>query len=603
MKKTLFLGVILGAALCSSAFADTIEITANGQLVNLQQYTADDTLVLNLTGTSYLAGQNAGTYTTVANLEITSMHIDNGWSNGNTHVFTGSISGSGAIERTARQRKQYWVFTGDMSNYTGALTVATNGQSDDWNQNTLTFGADNGTMTVGASSVTASGMTGFNIKGNVTFTQANIDLTSAVVNLSGTMTLNADATLKLASDETWQTGTAARTEGNGYALTTKSKDFGTHIVSNGASFFVDGNAANLSNGVVTVVTGTSETDNHFYVNNAAGSFAIEKDSLMVSNLGDKTFTGYFSTTSGSTLTLTDGQSLTMGGAVNMGVWMDAETSIVVENGASLTNFGLTFTDATITANGSSQLGDHGNTESSRHNIVINGDVTINSGKGFLNAYSFGEKATVTVNSGTTTQINSALSVGTTLTVNDGSEVTFSKDAAVAAFNGEGALTLGNHELTVKADSSIGSLTLGSGATITIADHNGSLITSNLTVEGDADLNANLVVNGGTIKFHDEAILTMGCDVTIGAESAVTVVLTDTMVQALQSGGTVDLIKVSADDVVTLGAIQLTDALGGIVNGRVECDGNTVYVTGTPEPATTTLSLLALAALAARRKRH
>lgn len=130
----------------------------------------------------------------------------------------------------------------------------------------------------------------------------------------------------------------------------------------------------------------------------------------------------------------------------------------------------------------------------------------------------------------------------------------------------------------------------------------SLTTTNLTVGGNATLNADLVVNGGTMTFANNAILTMGSKVSIGDD--VTVVLTQEMVDSIYRGEWVEIIA-SVDGVATLGNTSFTGATGVTLDqpkayALTQIDDK-VYIT--PEPATATLSLLALAALASRRKRH
>ena len=165
--------------------------------------------------------------------------------------------------------------------------------------------------------------------------------------------------------------------------------------------------------------------------------------------------------------------------------------------------------------------------------------------------------------------------------------------------------------TSEASRTVGSLTLGDGASITLShndSHEGKALytTGALTVEGHATMNADLVMSGGTMTFENGAFLTMGCAVTIGMGDTVTVELTQEMVDTIAGGGRVDLF--TSVETATLGShIVFTGTNGAALDKAdtysLQYDAATKTIYATPEPATATLSLLALAGLCARRKRH
>lgn len=157
------------------------------------------------------------------------------------------------------------------------------------------------------------------------------------------------------------------------------------------------------------------------------------------------------------------------------------------------------------------------------------------------------------------------------------------------------------------------LTLNSGAEIIIgtdaeATHDISL--TSVMVNDTASITGDLVMDGATLTFTKDAALTMGGSVTLSSENGITIVLAAEQIELLEAGKAVNLFtNVSG---VTLGDKEnITfmsadhETLSDIRLETVETsDGkSTIRATTTPEPATATLSLLALAGLAARRKRH
>ena len=156
------------------------------------------------------------------------------------------------------------------------------------------------------------------------------------------------------------------------------------------------------------------------------------------------------------------------------------------------------------------------------------------------------------------------------------------------------------------DSSIlvdgGTLTLDEGVLADITLNSGSIVVNSDSTTGS------LTLNGGTIIFEENAKLTL----VDGAELN----LTNTVIEVLVSEETLAGLKDGSSDPVTLFETQdvTTDLKGITVNftdgtndltAKVEgtADGTGVVITTiVPEPTTATLSLLALAGLAARRRR-
>lgn len=219
--------------------------------------------------------------------------------------------------------------------------------------------------------------------------------------------------------------------------------------------------------------------------------------------------------------------------------------------------------------------------------------------------------------GTATKEIHDVTTGGTLHIGEG---TYGNgDATVASISGTAtvhSVQVGaNAQLTVSgtlnmlADCQTAALTL-SGGTISIQDHAGTILVTSLTVTDDSVINADLVIaENGSLDMS--AVVTMGCAVTFGAGMELT---------ADSSLDTDPVLLFKDVESLTLGTTAITqmgwyDANGILasVNGTAVTSegqyligywGKDVYIsTRTPEPATTTLSLLALAGMAARRRRH
>ena len=302
MKKTLFLTAILGAALCGAAFGEEVTITQSSGQVNLSQYGSTDTVTLNVTepasgNSAYLENGDSVTYN--ANLVIESLYLNNGWSKANlSYLFNGEITGSGNVTRTSRQSGQIFNFSGDMTGYTGTISMDGNATGDSTNRLVLTGNS------VGAATLTTTNKAQFETEGTVTlngttvtaantFIRANSALildgttTATLGNLTfgdgASITVGDSGTLDLQSDSTWTaTGEETpRTSGNGFGTIAVTKDFGTSLVNNG-TITVNGGAATLNDGVVS---GTGFTTT-YYVNEGVNISSLPGATKLIVNSTD-----------------------------------------------------------------------------------------------------------------------------------------------------------------------------------------------------------------------------------------------------------------------------------------------------------------------------
>lgn len=295
---------------------------------------------------------------------------------------------------------------------------------------------------------------------------------------------------------------------------------------------------------------------------------------------------------GGSVTIGNVTHATTGGAYGYGLIVNGNTALTMNGEADFTSneyskIGIQDGSSLIVANGGdvtcSQLGWSDNS--------MNGTTTVNQG-GSLTATSAYVKSFT--NAGTT-EMSGSLNAETI--VNSGS-LTVNN---LAALSNGADVTLNGGSLDIKNEARIASLTLGTGAEITINDHAGTLTTSALTVNGDSTVNANLVFAENSAISFTEGSVTLGCNIDFG--TGTTIALGESYLDTLRSDGKVLLFSDVEHYSDNLESIAVT---GNFTGGHLlaELQGNGTYnIYATPEPATATLSLLALAGLVARRRRR
>ena len=311
--------------------------------------------------------------------------------------------------------------------------------------------------------------------------------------------------------------------------------------------------------------------------------------------------------SNADMVLNSGAHLTVGAAANGAMWMGDDASLTVKNGASFSVFGVkteaknSTTDAEITflatsddsfglTNSNYQFKDAkvsyaAAAEGSTLGIKLLNSELVNTGSGTLTASHTGNVLSgIDASAGNIDVINAKAQTLSSLIIGSGK--------TVGLYTGDAA-----------------------PATPTSADE-ATVTTSSLEVKGaGATLNANLVLSdGATVKLA--GALTMGSSVTLGTGMTLSGDLVS-RIKTMSEDGIVDLFTgVDAlylgDSTVASGALDATS--GEYLNTYFTFDdqrdyylgyaGGNVYVgvISVPEPTTATLSLLALAALASRRRR-
>lgn len=355
-------------------------------------------------------------------------------------------------------------------------------------------------------------------------------------------------------------------------------------------------------------------------NQAAGFNAVINAHVTLADGFTKTGAG--SLTLGNNTVLGGTAALTQGSVSAGNLSLRGNTLTV--NGGSLTHDNVTYTAAssevggTIVRTGDGNLGLFGDGDATS---LTNLTLTTNQDKAYsvtmdnVNLVSTNNKSIWL--KGTTTKELHDVTTGGTLHVGHGDYG--NGDATIASISGTATVNSiqsgANAQLTVSgtvntvANSQITNLTL-SGGTINIQDHTGTVTVSSMTVTDASTINADLVIaENGSLSMSN--VVTMGCKVTLSEGLALT---------ASPSLETDPVMLFTDVECLTLGTTEITedgwyDANGILasVNGTAVTSegqylvgywGKDVYIsTRTPEPTTATLSLLALAGLAARRRRR
>lgn len=483
------------------------------------------------------------------------------------------------------------------------------------------------------------------------FTMANADVTIG----KGT-NKNGQSILALANDASLATATGKEFLMNGgkirhiNAPTTTA--FSSAIANDSGLSAVTGTAVTLTLGTASFEGTTIEKGVKTVINGNATINGLTANDAVELNGTTNTLSGAITTAKGTTMTLAQGATTTVNGTVNGnvdnfgaagsmtmagGALSLAETAVVHVNGLKLQNnatislangaelgfrlgganddyncIRVTSLNDTQTASVSGNaIGIFNNTATNY--TVSNAQVTMGKiGQNFASSAALYDNVAVTLNGGAggadATKVFTFTNAASTFVSLDAHGQSFSVNGAATASTLKDVAATGG-DVTVYnlgEGTQLESLTLSNGKNISFYSSADSTtlasvgLTTQLTVTGaDSTLNANLAVNGATLTFADDALLTVSGSVTL---SNAVVALTQTMVDTIAANGRVDLFTgmTNAD----LGNITFVRADGqelaqaGVY--KVSFDGTSIYVT--PEPATATLSLLALAALAARRKR-
>ena len=327
--------------------------------------------------------------------------------------------------------------------------------------------------------------------------------------------------------------------------------------------------------------------------NVATAFTMGTSTLNVDGAGSTvvTQTGYGGI-------VADGSEYEDTYAIIMGRWSGAESSINVTNGAQIESYGQLRTQRSSgLANTYSEINVDG--EGSKFHVKATANLGLYDGTNnttVLNVINGGEAAfakTVMGASGVAVNIDSTSTLSSDLIEvkngslnNDGTISAYTEDSEEAMLNliGGSVVNTGTIEIDTTIDS--GDLTLNGGLMADITMNDGLLY-----VEGYSKTES-LTLNGGMVWFSEGAVLDLqGNDLVVNSNISITLVL-DGYYQLSDKYTLFTNASEAAEFKINIQDIEGNEL--GTATGMA--------VTSVPEPTTATLSLLALAALAARRRR-
>lgn len=346
-------------------------------------------------------------------------------------------------------------------------------------------------------------------------------------------------------------------------------------ITNAEMTFTNTADSTLTNKLVdTVVNGGVAADGTYKTTVGKNGGAAVLDGATLKNVN----IAYIMSDEASTGTITlDGAKGFFAAAATMGDINLGEGGLTTNNGFSKTNL----TDATKIAH----LG------------------TVNDGKAtwtFEGNYGATDLFTVdSVSDKVSLKMNRSTNKATTIYFNN---ISLGKTASVTQLDD---VTVNQGNLVLHGDAFAANTLTMAGGTLSVqalTDTTAAdITTSAMTVTNNATLNGNLVLaDDATINFVDGTV-TLNGSIDFGTGSVVT--LGTAYNEALAANGHVLLFQGVTDILSDLSTVAVTGNFSGGYLYSIKQGNNTYNIYATPEPATATLSLLALAGLMARRKRH
>ncbi|MDO4221749.1 MAG: autotransporter-associated beta strand repeat-containing protein [Akkermansia sp.] len=593
----------LGSVALADDWMGTVKISNNGNATNLNLASlghADSTVELDGV-TGWLSNDGLLVNATVK-LSGDGLTVNNGSSN-KTIEFAGGVKGEGDFVYTMANgaNNQTYIFSGDVSEWNGSYTASGSGKTStlkfydeatevnadiELNAGTLNLVVGNGTdefTTVFHGEVTASAIT---VNEHASAEFDNVNLLAAVVN-HGDVTINY-ATL----------GDAFSQQGGGIAHYGLDGD-----ITQGDNYYIGESEA-----FVQVVNGGTSTGSVTWQDQ---SYDLKSDGRIIVREGDVDYSTFY--VNDGTVKISDiansGHETTTVEVASGTLDVDQAGSgieITVTGMATVTGEGLDASDVGIASESIVNFGESLELDGVKFSSDSIGVAVYNEGDD--DAYSLDNTSMVVSATGITKTIGEDVTVSNWLTVE---EITNVQGGKLTLNGMEDAVEVAN--ITVGPDSAVEILSAPeTEATITVTEElaaGGGTLLANLVMADDSAL----LVQGVEQALHVGSTLTMGQNIALDGTTL-------RKLDDLAVGDYFWLIDAAAGRELSYTGDYGEDAWYDSVFSRTAADGdyelqgdfNIVFsevdgfglqkFSNVPEPTTGTLSLLALAALAARRRR-
>lgn len=590
-------------------------------------------------------------------VQVIATALENNWGMGAVTV-DGTLKLSGNLKFSCKNSNGNNRLTGQGSVEAGSLVIANSGtydfdvrslvingaatmNGDGWGY-APTLNINDGELVLSQGMTITDGI--LNINAGATLTLAN---GSAITNNS---TRNNHSALNFHSGSTVNLSGFAAT---GETSIARTEDDGFGFIADTYSGFFTGNAATIDNGVTWQINGNTVEGTYadgtltairegasstiYYVNgdtgkataDAAGATSIvvnENGVFTITDTNDTTTQALISGTGKVNITCGNWQTISMGAnfsgtthvtsgnfrltgsAIGNKLEMDNQVNAEISNSTTVT--------ADVQLNGDSQFHQNGTNDLTFEGKVTGSETSVYQRRGagtltFNNEVSLHEfqDTSNTTAIAWTTRFEGTTTIDTVVLGKSSQD-----KVGTTYFNGitglenltvkDGATAYFNHSST-----QVTNMVLGTG-TVYISEETGSLELTSLTVNADnATVNGSLTLGSGSSLILDMALNQTGSLSFTGLTE-----LRGNLLNNLAGGADITLVTGLADVVLSDGSsltyIEANRLFNLAENSTASLDGyyaaysnNVFYLTkNVPEPATATLSLLALAALAARRRR-